>query len=145
MMDSAGRSYELGPRIKRTGISDEVIFRFKDLISRRVFTAGNRLPPERELSQALGVSRPTLRQAMKALQILGVIRIRHGDASYLAESASNILKEPIEFALALKGISRTDLFETRQTLEVRLASLAAQRRTPEDLENMRSALADMRE
>ena len=138
------KGYELGPQIKKTGISDEVIFRFKDLISRRVFTAGGRLPPERELALALGVSRPTLRQAMKALQILGVIRIRHGDASYLAESASNILKEPIEFALALKGISRKDLFETRQTLEVRLASLAAERRTEEDLQKMQDALGAMK-
>src|SRR5437867_6549820 len=145
MTDSPGRDYERGPQIKRTGVSDEVISRFKDLISRRVLIAGTRLPPERELAQAMGVSRPTLRQSMKALQILGVIRIRHGDASYMAESASNILKEPLEFALALKGISRKDLFETRQTLEVRLASLAAERRTEEDLQHMRNALAAMRD
>ena len=145
IINTIRKGYELGPQIKKTGISDEVISRFKDLISRRVFTAGGRLPPERELALALGVSRPTLRQAMKALQILGVIRIRHGDASYLAESASNILKEPIEFALALKGISRKDLFETRQTLEVRLASLAAERRTEEDLQKMRDALGAMKD
>lgn len=145
MTASRERTYELGPQIKRSGISDEVISRFKDLISRRVFLAGARLPPERELARAMGVSRPTLRQAMKALQILGVIRIRHGDASYLAESASNILKEPLEFALALKGISRKDLFETRQALEVRLASLAAERRTEEELQNMRKALAAMKD
>jgi len=144
-MDPAHKSYKLGPQIKKLGASDEVVLRFKDLISRRIFTAGTRLPPERELAQALGVSRPTLRQAMKALQILGVIRIRHGDASYLAESASNILKEPIEFALALKSISRKDLFETRQTLELRLASLAAERRTEDDLHNMRNALGAMKE
>ena len=145
MMDPAHKTYKLGPQIKKLGASDEVVLRFKDLINRRVFTAGTRLPPERELAQALGVSRPTLRQAMKALQILGVIRIRHGDASYLAESASNILKEPIEFALALKSISRKDLFETRQTLELRLASLAAERRTEDDLQNMRNALGAMKE
>ena len=145
MTGSFGTDYGLGPQIKRSGISDELISRFKDLIIRRVFTTGARLPPERELAGALGVSRPTLRQAMKALQILGVIRIRHGDASYLAESASNILKEPLEFALALKGVSRKDLFETRQTLEVRLAGLAAERRTEGDLRNMRNALGAMKE
>src|SRR5262245_8610533 len=104
VLEPAPKSYKLGPQMTPLGASAEGALRFKALISRRVFTAGSRLPPERELAHALGVSRPTLRQAMKALQILGVIRIRHGDASYLAESASNILKEPIEFALALKSI-----------------------------------------
>lgn len=142
--ETESRNLELGPQIKKTGMTDEVIRRFKDLITRRVFIAGARLPPERELAEALGVSRPTLRQAMKALQMLGVIRCRQGDASYLAESAVDILNEPLEFAFALKGITSTDLFETRQTLEVRLASLAAERRTEGDLENLREALSRMK-
>jgi GntR family transcriptional repressor for pyruvate dehydrogenase complex len=58
---------------------------------------------------------------------------------------SDILKEPLEFALALKGVGKNDLFETRQALEVRLAGLAAQRRTDDDLHQMREALAKMKE
>jgi GntR family transcriptional regulator, transcriptional repressor for pyruvate dehydrogenase complex len=137
-------SVDLGPQITRVVISDEVISRFKDLIARRVFVPGRRLPPERELATALAVSRPTLRQALRALQILGVIRSRQGSGSYLAESAADILRAPLEFALAMKGIAKTDLFETRCTLEVRLASLAAERRGEEDLVAMREALASMR-
>lgn len=135
---------DLGPQITRVVISDELISRFKELISRGVFVPGTKLPPERELSEALAVSRPTLRQALRALQILGVIRSRQGSGSYLADSASDILREPLEFALAIKGVNKTDLFETRQTLEVRLAELAAARRTEEDLQNMRNALARMK-
>jgi GntR family transcriptional repressor for pyruvate dehydrogenase complex len=89
------------------------------------------------------VSRPTLRQAMRALQIMGVIKARQGSGSYLADSASDIMRVPLEFALALKNVAKTDLFETRCTLEVKLASLAAQRRTEKDLEAMRQALRDM--
>jgi GntR family transcriptional repressor for pyruvate dehydrogenase complex len=135
---------DLGPQIARVAISDEVIVRFKDLIARRVFVPGAKLPPERDLASALAVSRPTLRQALRALQILGVIRSRQGSGSYLAESAADILRQPLEFALAMKGIAETDLFETRCTLEVELASLAAKRRTEEDVAEMRNTLARMR-
>jgi GntR family transcriptional repressor for pyruvate dehydrogenase complex len=136
---------DLGPQIARVAISDEVIVRFKDLIARRVFVPGGKLPPERDLATALAVSRPTLRQALRALQILGVIRSRQGSGSYLAESAADILRQPLEFALAMKGIAETDLFETRCTLEVELASLAAKRRKDEDVAEMRGTLARMRE
>ena len=133
----------LGPRITRTVIADELIIRFKHLIATGVFVPGGKPPPERELSEALAVSRPTLRQALRALQILGVIRSRQGSGSYLADSARDILREPLEFALALKGVGKADLFETRWTLEVKLASLAAERRTEDDLDQLRRALARM--
>jgi len=128
---------DIGPAINRVAISDELIARFKELIEKKVFVPGQRLPPERDLAEALAVSRPTLRQALRALQIMGVIRARQGSGSYLAESASDIMRVPLEFALALKNVAKTDLFETRRTLEVELASLAAERRTEEDLAALR--------
>jgi GntR family transcriptional repressor for pyruvate dehydrogenase complex len=81
---------------------------------------------------------------MRALQIMGVIKARQGSGSYLADSASEIMRVPLEFALALKNVAKTDLFETRRTLEVELASLAAERRTEEDLLAMQRALSDMK-
>src|SRR5579863_4653780 len=136
-------SLDIGPRINRVAISDELVARFKELIGKRVFVPGHKLPPERDLAEALAVSRPTLRQAMRALQIMGVIKARQGSGSYLADSASEIMRVPLEFALALKNVAKTDLFETRRTLEVELASLAAERRTDEDLVAMRRALREM--
>ncbi|MCX6550301.1 MAG: FadR/GntR family transcriptional regulator [Acidobacteria bacterium] len=135
---------EWGPQIRRTAITDEVISRIKDLILQRVLIPGCKLPSERELVKVLGVSRPTLRQAMKALQVLGIIRSRQGDGSYLEETISESLKVSLDFAIAVKGRVKPDLFETRQTMEVKLAALAAERRTEQDLENMRIALAGMR-
>lgn len=135
--------FDIGPRISRVAISDELVARFKDLIARGVFVPGHKLPPERDLAEALAVSRPTLRQALRALQIMGVIRVRQGSGSYLADSARDIMRVPLEFALALQNVAKTDLFETRRTLEVELSSLAAERRTKEDLEAMRRALSDM--
>lgn len=137
-------SLDVGPRIVRLAISDELVERFKELIAKKVFVPGQRLPPERDLAEALAVSRPTLRQALRALQIMGVIRVRQGSGSYLSNSASDIMRVPLEFALALKDVAKTDLFETRRTLEVELASLAAERRTEQDLQAMQRALADMK-
>jgi len=138
-------SLDVGPRINRVAISDELIARFKELIAKKIFLPGHRLPPERDLAEALAVSRPTLRQAMRALQIMGVIKARQGSGSYLSDSAGDIMRVPLEFALTLKNVAKTDLFETRCTVEVKLASLAAQRRTDEDLEAMRQALLRMQE
>ena len=136
--------FDIGPRISRMAISDELVARFKDLIAKGVFAPGQKLPPERELAEALAVSRPTVRQALRALQIMGVIRVRQGSGSYLSLSARDIMRVPLEFALAFQNVAKTDLFETRRTLEVELASLAAERRTEEDLEAMHHALAAMR-
>jgi GntR family transcriptional repressor for pyruvate dehydrogenase complex len=139
----AVKRHDWGPQIKRVAISDEVISRFRDLIACRVLTPGCQLPSERELTETLGVSRPTLRQAMKGLQLLGIIRSRQGDGSYLANSTSDFLRAPLEFAIAFKGMAKQDLLEARQAIEVKLAALAAERRTQEDLNRMRDALACM--
>jgi GntR family transcriptional repressor for pyruvate dehydrogenase complex len=122
-----------------------VISRFKDLIQQGLLAPGSRLPSERELASALGVSRPTLRQALKALQVLGIVRSRQGDGSYLAEMTGDVMRAPLDFAIALKGPAKRDLFETRQTLEVKLAALAAERRTDQDLAKLRAALDAMRQ
>lgn len=135
---------EWGPQIRRLGVTDEVISRFRDLILQGVLTPGCKLPSERELVDVLGVSRPTLRQALKALQFLGIIRSRQGDGSYLEESTSEILKAPLDFAVAMKGRGQHDLMETRLTIEVKVAALAADRRTVDDLEHLQTALDGMR-
>ena len=143
-IESLASRADWGAQIPRIAITDEVISRFKNLIQQRVLTPGCKLPSERELAEVLGVSRPTLRQALKALQVLGIIRSRQGAGSYLEETTSDILKVPLDFAVAFKGPAKHDLFETRQTMEVKLAALAAERRTAQDLENIRQALAAMR-
>lgn len=142
-VETAIRRSDWGPQLKRVAISDEVISRFRDLIASRVLTPGCQLPTERELGETLGVSRPTLRQAMKGLQLLGIIRSRQGDGSYLADSTRDMLRVPLEFAIAFKGMAKHDLFEAREAIEVKLAALAALRRTEEDLNEMRNALTSM--
>jgi GntR family transcriptional repressor for pyruvate dehydrogenase complex len=136
------------PLVKFTGVQKEdittkLISRFKALIADRVLVPGCKLPPERILAQKFGVNRSSLRQALKVLEIMGVIWQRIGDGTYLNVSAASILGEPIDFLILLDGISRSELFEARKIVEPELAARAAERATAEDLSALRRALVDM--
>jgi len=125
----------------KDGVTNQLISRLKDLISRGVLTPGAKLPPERELAPAFGVSRSSLRHALKAMEIMGVLTQRVGDGTYLAGDAEGILREPFELLMLIDGISLDDLLETRLIVEPELAARAAERATSEDLRKMSVTLA----
>jgi GntR family transcriptional regulator, transcriptional repressor for pyruvate dehydrogenase complex len=121
-------------------ITVKLIARIKSLISTGVLTPGCKLPAERELASHFGVSRPSLRQALKVLEIIGVISQRVGDGTYLNENVSEILNEPMEFLILLDGISIHELLELRSIMEPELAALAAERATTDDLRELNRAI-----
>jgi GntR family transcriptional repressor for pyruvate dehydrogenase complex len=118
----------------------KLIARIKNLISSGVLVPGSKLPPERELASHFGVSRPSLRQALKVLEIMGIISQRVGDGTYLNENISEILNEPMEFLILMDGISIHELVELRSIMEPELAALAAARATVEDLGALERAI-----
>jgi GntR family transcriptional regulator, transcriptional repressor for pyruvate dehydrogenase complex len=124
----------------RPDLTAKLIASFKDLISEGALVPGSKLPPERELAPRFGVSRPSLRQALKVLEIMGVISQRVGDGTYLASNASQILSEPMEFLILLDGISIHELLEARSIIEPELAARAAERATVEDLRLLARAI-----
>lgn len=88
---------------------------------------GGKLPPERRLAEMMGVGRSAVREALKALDLLGLIEIRQGDGTYLSRGASDLLPQVVEWGMLL-GVPQTrDLIEARSHLEVILAQLAAER------------------
>jgi GntR family transcriptional repressor for pyruvate dehydrogenase complex len=124
----------------RADLTAKLIASFKDLISQGTVVPGSKLPPERELAPRFGVSRPSLRQALKVLEIMGVISQRVGDGTYLTGNASQILSEPMEFLILLDGISIHELLEARSIMEPELAARAAERATAEDLRLLAKAI-----
>src|SRR6478672_12734293 len=116
---------------------------FKRLISEGALVAGSRLPSERELAENFQVSRSSLRQALKVLEIMGVISQRVGDGTYLNPVAPSVLDEPMEFLILLNGISFHELMEARVIVEPELAARAATRATPESLARLREAIVGM--
>ena len=109
-----------------------------------ILHAGTRLPSERELSRKLRVSRPSLREALRTLELMGVVDTRHGSGTQVTESGSNVLKTPLEFLFMLDRPSIEDLVETRALLEIHLAGRAAERRTETDVEALETALLEMK-
>src|SRR3954451_19952488 len=115
--------------VTRDALPDQIASRLIALISERQLKAGDRLPPERELAALMGVSRSSLREALRALAMLGVMEMRQGDGTYLTSLEPDALMRPVGLVLALSDGGLHELFEARKIVEPGLAALAAQRIT----------------
>lgn len=126
--------------MQRSRLYEQLVERLLALVDELQLAPGDRLPPERELASGLGVSRATVRQALVVLEVQGLVEVRHGEGAILLESrpASTVLS-----AVAAHTRRLPEVIEAREALEVKLASLAARRRTDEDLAKIDAALETM--
>jgi GntR family transcriptional repressor for pyruvate dehydrogenase complex len=122
--------------VTRDALPDQIAARLIDLITERQLKAGDRLPPERELAASMGVSRSSLREALRALAMLGVAEMRHGDGTYLTTLDATSLMRPVGLVLALSDSGLEELFEARKLVEPGLAALAAERISDADAEEL---------
>jgi GntR family transcriptional repressor for pyruvate dehydrogenase complex len=113
--------------VTRDALPDQIAARLIDLITERQLKAGDRLPPERELAATMGVSRSSLREALRALAMLGVAEMRQGDGTYLTNLKPGSLMRSVGLVLALSDSGLEELFEARKLVEPGLAKLAAER------------------
>src|ERR1700737_2143961 len=106
------------------------------------YRPGDRLPTEREMAQQFGVSRVTVRDALRALEANGLVRVKVGGQGgpYVSEPDISLLSDSIGTHLHLRGITFQELAEARQALETTAAQLAAQRATAEDLAALEAAI-----
>ena len=121
-------------------VTARLIARIKRLIADGSVSPGSKFPPEREMAKEFGANRASVRQALKVLEMMGVLSQRVGDGTYLSESAETILNEPIDFLVLLDDLSHHELFETRLIVEPELAARAAERATAEDISTLRNAV-----
>ena len=129
----------------REPISAEIARKLLEYLLSGVLMPGERLPSERELSRTFGVGRSAVRDALKPLSLLGIIDVRQGDGTYLRATESELLPKAVEWGLLLGEQSAVDLVEARRHIEVALATLAAQRRSEEDLSELRRLLREMQD
>jgi GntR family transcriptional repressor for pyruvate dehydrogenase complex len=124
----------------RTRLYEDLVERLGEFVIRTNLDVGGRFPPERELASRLEVSRASLRQALAVLEAQGFIEVRHGGGVFLRRSRGfgGMLHKLVERRARLP-----EVLEARELLEVRLAELAASRRTEADLVAMRAALVEM--
>jgi DNA-binding FadR family transcriptional regulator len=121
-------------------VTARLIGRIKRLIADGSVAPGSKFPPEREMAKEFGANRASVRQALKVLEMMGVLSQRVGDGTYLSDSAETILNEPIDFLVLLDDLSHYELFETRLIVEPELAARAAERATAEDISVLRNAV-----
>jgi GntR family transcriptional repressor for pyruvate dehydrogenase complex len=113
-----------------------VASRLLDLVADGKLPLGSRLPPERLLAASLGVGRSAVREALAALEILGLIDVRPGSGTYVRGDTSELLPQALRWGLALQRERTRDLIEVRGALEVYAARLAATRMPPPAIERM---------
>ena len=126
-------------KLARTRLYEQVAEQITTWISVNGLQDGDRLPPERELATRLGVSRATLSQALVALEVIGVVAVRHGDGTVVTRSRTRSIVE----AIRAHADRLPEVIDTRDALETKLAALAAARRTDDDLRRIDEALDAM--
>jgi GntR family transcriptional repressor for pyruvate dehydrogenase complex len=124
-------------------ITHLLIMRFQQMLSDGVVSPGTKLPSERELAAYFNVARSSLRQALKVLEIMGVITQKVGDGSYLNRDASSVLAVPMEFLFLLDDTTMQELTELRFMIEPALAAKAAERANSADIAVLRQSLTDL--
>jgi GntR family transcriptional repressor for pyruvate dehydrogenase complex len=133
------------PVRKAKDLTHTLVAGLKDMISSGELHPGSKLPPERELARQFGVNRGSIRQALKALDVMGIVYQRVGDGTYLTHDASTMLGAPLDFLILVDGITFQELFEARRIVEPELAARAARRRSDEDLTELGKAVTAMKE
>ncbi|WP_350347056.1 FadR/GntR family transcriptional regulator [Agromyces sp. G08B096] len=107
-------------------VTDEAILKIKEMIITGELAPGDRLPPEKELSDRLGLSRSSLREAVKALEVIRVLDVRRGDGTYVTSLEPRLLLEAMSFVVDLHDDqSVLEIFAVRRILEPAASALAA--------------------
>lgn len=127
--------------IKKTRVYEDIVAQIKSLIAQGKLRVGDQLPSERELSEMFQVSRASVREAIRALESIGLIEIRQGEGTFVASTIETLLTS-VASALAQHRDPLTPIFEARKVLEPATAALAAERATAEEVTQLEAILAD---
>jgi len=119
--------------IKRVSVVEQAISKIYDLILSQNLKKNDKLPPERQLSEMLGISRNSLREAIRVLDMLGVVRVDQGSGMVIDSSrVSDAVTKHLTFALLMNREKLNELFEARIVVETECAGLAALRASEEE-------------
>lgn len=139
-LDAMTQQLTLEP-VRRSKIYEEVAARLRGLIADGRLKPGDMLPPERELATSLGVSRTSVRDAIRTLQMTGLLEPRQGEGTVVRELSTEVLVAPIASALLTRKDLLADLIAVRKMIEPAMARDAAQHATPDEISQMESILS----
>src|ERR687894_78077 len=112
-------------RLTQRTVTADVVDQIKRLITMGTLVPGQRLPSERVLADLLGVSRPTTREAVRALEAMGILSTRHGSGTFVTDLSAETLARPLIFVLDINRNALHELFAVRVLLEAGAAEAAA--------------------
>jgi GntR family transcriptional repressor for pyruvate dehydrogenase complex len=130
---------KLGKASKR----DQVIEQIQNAIREKIYRPGDKLPSEGELAKRLAVSRTTIREALSALELLGVVEIIHGEGTYVRKAVGSPKEEPEVLADLTESGSFLEALEVRKALDELTARLAAERATDEEIAELGGLVRQM--
>jgi len=130
--------------IKHTKISEEIANQIKRLIIDGELKPGDQLPPERELIKQLGVSRPSLREALNALAAMGFLDVRQAKRTFVKSVTSKLIEDPLALFIKADDQKIFDLIEVRKAIETWAAYHAAQKASMEDIEQLGTIISEMK-
>ncbi|MEQ1765739.1 MAG: FadR/GntR family transcriptional regulator [Pyrinomonadaceae bacterium] len=125
--------------------AEEVAARLREMIHSGELSAGDKLPPERDLAKILGVSRPTLRAGIRSLSAVGILFSKQGAGTFVAarDESPTLDSSPLRMLSALHGFTSDEMFEARLALEMSIAGMAAKRVTSEQMTTLAEEIAGM--
>ena len=128
----------------RSTLPEEIAARLLALIEAEQLRPGDKLPPERELAAEMHVSRPVLREALRALAIMNVVEIRQGAGTYITALEPQRLVSHLDFVFSKDPVALNQVLEARRVVETGNVRLAAQRITPDELADLAALLRQLR-
>jgi len=130
--------------IKHTKISEDITNQIKRLIVDGELKPGDQLPPERELIKQLGVSRPSLREALNSLVTMGFLEVRQAKRTFVKSVTSKLIGDPLSLLIKADDQKIFDLIEVRKAIETWAAYHAAQKASSEDIEQLGTIISEMK-
>lgn len=129
--------------LPRSNLSEDITDRLITNVLSGTFKFGERLPPERDLAKQLQVGRPTVREAIRALSVIGLVDVRAGEGTFIVDRHSDFVAKAFSWAMLMNAGTATEVIEARIAIETELASLAAQRATPQHVTELKRIVGEM--
>ncbi|MBE6063395.1 MAG: FadR family transcriptional regulator [Clostridium butyricum] len=126
-------------------VYEKIIYEIKDKIKKGELKKGDKLPTERAMADMFSVSRTSVREAVRALEVVGLIEKKHGDGNYIRTEFANSLFEPISIMFMLQESSLNDIIELREMLEIYCIKLTIKNISEDEIDLMNDILSKMYE
>lgn len=129
--------------VNKGNLTEQIMEVITDAIIKGQFQAGTKLPSEYELTEQLGVSRNSLREAMKILSTMGIVEIRRGDGTYVCSQIQPSLFDSVVYSIIYDLSTNAELLELRRVIDMEIMRLAMEKITEEDAESIRNNIRQM--